>query len=287
MKKTFKIAISVLVCIAVIIASIAYITSHNIAVMEPKGAIGVQQRDLINTAFWLMSIVVIPVFIMTIAFAWRYRKGNKKAKHTPDWDHSYVAEIFWWGVPFIIIIFLAIITWTSSHALNPYKPIENGKKPIVIQVVALDWKWLFIYPEQGIATVNFIQFPVNTPLNFEITADAPMNSFWIPQLGGQIYAMPAMKTKLHLIANEIGVYRGSAANISGDGFAGMTFKAQASSQEDFDQWVQTAKQSSNQLNQSTYDQLMKPSSYHPVTLYVLTDGDLFNHILMKYDAPKK
>ena len=164
-----------------------------------------------------------------------------KAKHAPDWEHNYIAEYCWWGVPIVIIVILAVTTWKSSHDLNPFKPIESEKKPLAIQVVALHWKWLFIYPEQGIATVNFVQFPEKTPINFEITSDAPMNSFWIPQLGGQIYAMPAMRSKLHLIANEIGSFRGVSANISGKGFAGMTFTAKSSSEEDFDAWVQSGK----------------------------------------------
>ena len=154
-----------------------------------------------------------------------------------------------------------------------------------IQVVALQWKWLFIYPEEGIATVNFIQFPVDTPVNFEITADAPMNSFWIPQLGGMIYAMPAMRSKLHLIANEMGDFRGVSANLSGTGFAGMTFVAKSSSQADFEEWVHSVRHSNRTLTSESYNQLAMPSQNNPVASYVLLDNNLFEEILMKYMPP--
>ena len=217
----------------------------------------------------------------------RYRASQKKSKHTPDWEHNSIAECCWWGVPLVIVVILAVITWRSSHELNPYKPIDGDQKPLTIQVVALDWKWLFIYPEQGIATVNFVQFPEKTPISFEITADAPMNSFWIPQLGGQIYAMPAMRTRLHLIADEMGSYRGSSSNISGKGFAGMVFTAKSSSQEEFDEWVESVKQSSDHLTLEEYNQLAEPSEYNPVASYVLMQEDLFDQIIMKYIAPQQ
>jgi cytochrome o ubiquinol oxidase subunit II len=285
MKKSFKVALITLLFLVACAFTAMYISSHNIPVLDPKGMIGEKERDLIITASLLMLIVVIPVFILTWAFAWIYREGNVKAKHHPDWEHNYIAEYCWWGVPIFIIAILAVITWKSSHALNPFKPIETGKKPLTIQAVALEWKWLFIYPEQGIAAINFVQFPEKTPIHFEITSDAPMNSFWIPQLGGQIYAMPAMRSKLHLIAREPGNFRGCSANISGTGFAGMKFTAQSSSEEDFNQWVQTVKQSPKSLNLGEYQHLLNPSEYDPVAYYVLTQEDLFDQILMKYMQP--
>lgn len=285
MKKAFKIAISLIVLIAVIAFSIFYISTHDIIVLNSKGMIGIKERDLIITSSLLMLIVVIPVFILTWVFAWRYRESNEKARHEPDWEHNNIAEYCWWGIPFVIIVILAIITWRSTHELNPFRPIENGKKPLTVQVIALDWKWLFIYPEQGIAAVNLVQFPEKTPINFEITADAPMNSFWIPQLGGQIYAMPAMRTKLHLLANEEGTFRGSSANISGKGFAGMFFTAKATSEEEFDQWVDEVRQSPQNLDLETYNELVEPSEYNPVSLYVLSDQDLFEQVLNKYRMP--
>jgi cytochrome o ubiquinol oxidase subunit 2 len=241
----------------------------------------------LKIASLLMLIVIIPVFVLTWAFAWRYREGNTKAKHTPDWEHNYIAEYCWWGVPVVIVVILAILTWKSTHDLNPFTPLVNGKKPVSIQVVSLQWKWLFIYPEQGIATLNYVQFPEKTPINFEITSDAPMNSFWIPQLGGQIYSMPAMRSKLHLIANEPGSFRGVSANISGKGFAGMRFVAEASTDADFEKWVAGVKGSSNHLNWDGYQKLVEPSEYNSVEYYNLALPNLFDEILMKYMSPSQ
>jgi cytochrome o ubiquinol oxidase subunit 2 len=287
MKKIFKISSFILIVLAGIAVTGLYIGSHDIAVFNPQGVIGKKEIDLIVTCSLLMLIIVIPVFILMAFFAWRYREGNSKAVHAPDWEHNYVAEYCWWGVPLIIIAILAIITWKSSHELNPFRPIDSDVKPLKIQVVALQWKWLFIYPEQHIATINFVQFPEKTPIDFEITADAPMNSFWIPKLGGMIYAMPAMRTQLHLIADEIGSFRGVSANISGEGFAGMSFTAEATSLADFDKWVQSAAQSQKSLNADEYRQLVEPSSYNPIAAYVLGQDDLFDQIIMKYMAPAR
>jgi len=287
MKKTFKIVLIALFCIGIVAAGAYFILTSNIVVLDPKGWVGSKEADLIITASLLMLIVVIPVYVLTWFFAWRYREGARNVKHTPDWEHNYIAEYCWWGVPLIIVLVLAIITWKSSHELNPFKPLKSDVEPIEIQVVALQWKWLFIYPEEGIATVNFVQFPEKTPVNFEITSDAPMNSFWIPQLGGQIYAMPAMRTKLHLIADEQGSYRGRSANISGSGFAGMTFTAKASSEEEFQQWVNQVKRSGETLYFDDYLELVKPSSYVPVSTYSLGDEDLFDQIMEQYEPPKK
>lgn len=250
-------------------------------VLEPKGEIGVKERELIIVASLLMAIVGIPVIIATMIISWRYRAENKKAKYTPDWDKNHLAEAIWWGFPSLIVVFLSILCWKTSHELDPYKPIVTGVKPLRIQVVALQWKWLFIYPEEKIATVNFIQFPKDTPLNFEITADAPMNSFWIPQLGSQIYAMPGMMTKLHLIANETGTFRGCSANLSGSGFAGMTFSAKASSQEEYNQWVKSVRSSRASMTLDEYRQLAEPSAYQPVSTYALQEEGLFDWVVMK------
>ncbi len=254
----------------------------DIAVLNPKGLIALKQRNLIISVTAMMLIIVIPVFILTFLFVWKYREGNIKAKYAPDWDHDRKIELAWWSLPCAIILGVALLAWKATHELDPFKPITASKKPLKIQVVALQWKWLFLYPEERIASINFVHFPHQTPIDFEITADAPMNSFWIPQLGGQIYAMPGMRTELHLIANETGNFRGSSANISGEGFAGMTFIAKASSEEDFAHWVQTSQRSTNSLDQAEYDQLVKPSSYNPVISYSLADRDLYERIVTKY-----
>ncbi len=287
MKRTFVVILSILLAVAIVAVTALFVSTHNIPILEPKGLISMKERELIITCALLMLIVVIPVLILTFIFAWKYRVGNEKSKHAPDWEHNSIAECCWWGVPFVIIAILAVITWKTSHELNPFKPIVTGKKPIEIQAVALDWKWLFIYPEQGIATVNFVQFPEKMPINFEITADAPMNSFWIPQLGGQIYAMPAMRSKLYLLANEQGSYSGRSSNISGKGFAGMVFMAKSTSEAEFNQWVDSVKGSEKRLSMESYNELLKPSEYDPVAYYVLEDQNLFDQILMKYMAPKQ
>jgi len=286
MKLWARIVLTGLIFLSFVAFTFYYISNYNVPVLHPKGLIAAKERDLLITASLLMLIVIIPVFFFTMIFAWVYRDENKKAKYTPDWGHSNTAEFFWWGVPLLIITALAIITWKSTHDLNPFKPLTSTKKPLSIQVVALEWKWLFIYPEQNIATVNFVQFPKDVPINFEITADAPMNSFWIPQLGGQIYAMPAMRTKLHLIAHEEGDYRGSSANISGKGFAGMVFTARVSSEETFEDWVSKVKNSSESLDAESYSRLVMPSEYNPPAFYAPVSSQLFDKILEKYMVPE-
>ena len=260
---------------------------NTVAIFDPRGLIALQERNLIITAVLLMLIVVIPVFALTFIIAWRYRASNTDATYTPDHDHDLRAELVWWTIPCIIILILATITWKSTHELDPFRPLASHTKPITIQVVALDWKWLFIYPEQNIATVNFVQFPANTPVDFQITADAPMNSFWIPQLGGQIYAMAGMVTQLHLIADEVGSYSGASANFSGPGFSGMRFTAQSISQDDFDAWVQSVKQVPSTLSLDEYNTLSAPSEDTPIKYYSSTDKSLYNAIVMKFMAPPR
>jgi len=264
---------------------VVFISSQNMGVFNPKGIMALAERNLIVTATLLMLVVVVPVFILLAVFAWRYRASNIKAKYTPDWQSNTALEIIWWTIPTIIIITLGTITWKSSHALDPFKPLESNIPPITIEVVALDWKWLFIYPEQNIASVNFVQFPKDTPVNFRITADAPMNSFWIPQLAGQIYAMAGMDTRLHVMATEEGEYAGLSANYSGAGFSGMKFVAKASSQEEFDQWVQQVRQSPNTLNFYEYDKLAEKSRDNAVAYYSSVEDGLYGKIIMKYMVP--
>ena len=287
MKKKYLFAFFILLFVGLGLLIAFSVQSADVLVLQPKGLIAGKEKDLLILATLLMLIVVIPVFFLTFFIVWRYRASNTKAKYTPDWSHSHLFESIWWGFPFVIVIALSIVTWKACHELDPFKPLDVTTKPVPIQVVALQWKWLFIYPEHNIATVNFVQFPEKTPLNFEVTADAPMNSFWIPQLGGQIYAMPAMRTKLHLIADAPGEFTGSSANLSGKGFAGLRFTAKASSQEDFDEWVQSVKQSSPSLTLDAYNTLIEPSERNPVGYYVLKEEGLFDHIVMKYMMPEE
>jgi cytochrome o ubiquinol oxidase subunit 2 len=258
----------------------------NMTLLDPKGQVALDERNLIITATLLMLLVVVPVILMTFAFAWKYRASNKDATYAPKWSHSTKIEIVIWAVPAIIILFLGIVTYKSTHALDPYRPLESDVKPITVEVVALDWKWLFIYPEQGIATVNKLVFPAKTPVNFKITSDSVMNSFFIPGLGGQIYAMAGMQTKLHLISNENHEYEGISANYSGAGFTGMKFKATATSQADFDAWVAEVKKAPKQLEQAEYADLAKPSQDNPVALYSTVTPNLFQNIVDKYEGMK-
>jgi cytochrome o ubiquinol oxidase subunit 2 len=254
------------------------------AVLSAQGVIARQEWGVLLNAILLMLIAVIPTFFLLFFFAWKYREG-KTAKYSPEMQSSFGAGFLLWATPAVIIFFIGVLNWKSTHALDPYKPIASDRKPIIIQVVALQWKWLFIYPEQNIATVNFIEFPENTPVSFELTADAPMNSFWIPQLGGQMYAMPGMSTQLHLLANHTGEFNGSTAEISGAGFAGMRFVAKAASQADFDQWIKTLKQSPNILTLNSYGELAKPGMSNSPVYYSSVEQNLYNGVIAKFMAP--
>ncbi|MFM0500690.1 ubiquinol oxidase subunit II [Paraburkholderia caffeinilytica] len=255
----------------------------NLDVLDPKGSIGAAEKSLIGTATFTMLIVVVPVILMTLWFAWRYRASNRRAKYAPKWAHSTAIEVVIWTVPSIIILCLGILTWKTTHELDPYKPIESAVKPINVEVVALDWKWLFIYPDLGIASVNQLAFPVGTPVNFMITSDSVMNSFFIPQLGSQIYAMAGMQTQLHLIADHTGDYAGVSANYSGRGFSDMKFRALATNPEQFNAWVEKVKASSGRLGMDEYSTVAQPSEKEPVRYFSSVDPKLFHNIIAKYN----
>jgi cytochrome o ubiquinol oxidase subunit 2 len=284
-KPKLKVILPFLAILGVVALAVWYLRGVNIPVMQPQGLIGHKERNLMVFTVLLGLLIIIPVFAMAIVIAWRYREGNTKvrAKYTPDWDRHRLAEFTWWAIPFAIIAVLSVVTWTSTHNLDPWKPLNNSAKTMKIQVVSLDWKWLFIYPEQQIATVNFVQFPTGTPVDFEITSDSVMNSFWIPQLGSQIYSMPGMSTHVHLAADKNGDYRGSSANISGEGFAGMKFVARASSQASFDAWAKSL-QEAPVLDGGNYATLAQPSKNEPPAFYALGDKNLYGTILSKYMA---
>ncbi|MEX3899170.1 MULTISPECIES: ubiquinol oxidase subunit II [Paraburkholderia] len=255
----------------------------NLDILNPKGSVGLAERDLIATSVWAMLIVVVPVILMTLFFAWRYRASNRNAEYKPGWTHSTAIEVVVWTIPALIILFLAVLTWKSTHELDPYRPLESQVKPINVEVVALDWKWLFIYPDLGIASVNQLAIPVGTPVNFRITSDTVMNSFFIPQLGGQIYAMAGMQTRLHLIADHTGDYAGLAANFSGKGFSDMKFRTLASSPEEFNAWVEKVRASSDRLDMDRYHAVSEPSEKDPVRYFSTVDPKLFNNIIAKYN----
>lgn len=258
--------------------------TENIIVLDPKGPIAAQQRDLMVIATILVSIIIVPVMLLTVFIVWRYRdkKGNK-AKYAPNWAHSTTLELIWWGIPVVIIVILGAITVKYTYALEPSKPIESKKEELVIQVTSLDWKWLFQYPEQDIATINHIVIPEDTPVRFEITADGPMNSFWIPQLGGQMYAMSGMAMILYLEASEPGNYWGSGANFTGLEFAKMHFDVTATSDEEFYAWVDEIKSSQPVLTQAGYDELRLPAASEQMQYSAFPD-QLFENTVNKYAA---
>lgn len=264
--------------------SLLFLGGCDLVLLNPKGYIGHEIKTLIITSVCLMLLVVIPAIFMTLYFAFKYREGNN-AKYSPNWEHSNKVEVVIWGVPIIIIVILAVLTYHYTHKLEPSNPIPvsvSKKEPITIQVIALRWKWLFVYPEQGIATVNQVVFPEKTPVRFEITSDTAITSFIIPQLGSQIYAMAGMETKLHLIADGPGVYQGTAANFIGYGYSYMLFKAVSLSQENFNTWVADVKNGTAknlvdgkavetmELNPKTFATLRKERNkdfFYPVTFY--------------------
>jgi len=252
-------------------------------VLDPKGQVGVEEKWLIIICTLLMLIVVIPVIVLTLYFAWKYRASRDFEVYTPKWAHSTKIEAAVWSIPVLIIIVLGVITWKSTHALDPYKPLEGKGEHMTVEVVSLNWKWLFIYPEQGIATVNELVFPADKPVAFKITSEGTMNSFFIPQLGSQIYSMAGMETKLHLIADEPGTFMGISANYSGSGFTGMEFDAIATPTEgDFDAWVEKVKQQGGELDMAQYNALAKPTERHPVTYFADVEDNLFHTIIMRF-----
>ncbi|HWB38967.1 MAG TPA: ubiquinol oxidase subunit II [Candidatus Saccharimonadales bacterium] len=285
--KKLKLALIPLVLLAVLVGLLhAFLRRHNLAVLDAKGPVAEKERNLFYFGLGLSAIVVIPVYILTILIVWKYRESNHRPKkYRPDWDGSRLYEGLWWGIPWLIILVLSVVTWNSSQALDPYKKLSSGQASLSVEVVAMDWKWLFIYPEQQIASVNLLQLPVNTPVDFNITSDTVMNSFWIPNLGSQIYAMPGMNSELNLMATKPGDYRGSSANISGQGFADMDFTARAGSMTDFKTWVNQAKQSGKSLSLAAYSKLAKPSENTPVSYYSSISPDLYNHTILQYMAP--
>jgi cytochrome o ubiquinol oxidase subunit 2 len=278
-KKCFAFAGSLSLCAVLFLGGCS-----TILVLDPKGPIGESERFVIIAAILLMLIVVIPVFIMGFWFPRKYRASNTESIYMPKWSHSAKIELLMWGVPVAIVTALAILAWTSTHSLDPYKSIPSAGKPVNIEAVCLDWKWLFIYPDENIATVNQIAFPVNVPVSFRLTSDTVMSSFFIPQLGSQIYAMAGMQTRLHLLADSPGVYAGHNQQFTGRGYADMHFKANAVSVEEFQSWVQQVKQSPEKLDLNRYEELAKPSvGYDPVTYFSSVKPDLFEHILRTFN----
>ncbi|WP_183113402.1 ubiquinol oxidase subunit II [Sphingomonas sp. So64.6b] len=266
-------------------AALLLLGGCNWVVMNPMGDVAVQQRNLVIIATVLMLLIVVPVLALVGLFAWRYRASNKEARYEPDWDHSTELELVIWAAPLLIIICLGAVTWTGTHLLDPYRPIERiapgrkvapNVKPLEVQVVSLDWKWLFIYPEYGIATVNELAAPVDRPIMFRLTSSSVMNAFYVPTLAGMIYTMPSMETKLHAVINKAGDYEGFSSNYSGAGFSGMRFRFHGLSDADFAAWVARNKAAGNELSRASYLQLEKPTEKVPVMRFATVAPGLFD-----------
>jgi cytochrome o ubiquinol oxidase subunit 2 len=286
MKKYRKVLGGALIVLLAVLALAGWYLHHQlIPVLQPAGPIAEKERNLMIFCVLVSAVVVIPVFTLLGVFAWKYREGNPKAAYSPDLGGSAAAETVWWLIPTVIIAVISVVTWRSSYALDPFKPLASNKPALHIQVVALDWKWLFIYPGQNVASVNEAAVPVNTPVDFELTSDAVMSSFWDPQLGGQMYAMPGMSTQLNLEASKLGSFHGLAANISGKGFAGMTFTIKSMQPRSFNSWVAVARHTDRNLTNGQYALLARPSEDNPVSYYASVQPELYDTIMLKYMMP--
>lgn len=274
--------IAILLLAAEVLGIYFVLQSEDALLTHPKGVIAQRELEVIVRHIILMLIIVAPTVIAVLIVAWKYH-DQRNEDYDPEHSHGPFGELILWIIPSIIIAIMMFETWYVSHELDPHQPLKSDVKPLMIQVIALDWKWLFIYPEQGVATLNFIQFPDKTPINLSLTGDnSPINSFWIPQLSGQIYAMSGMITPLHIMADEPGIYSGRAAEINGEGLAHMTFVAKSSSQADFEKWIEEVKKSPLKLSDSTYKEIAERSINNKVALYSTVEKDLFNKIVMKY-----
>ncbi|GAU82657.1 ubiquinol oxidase subunit II [Bosea sp. BIWAKO-01] len=281
--------------ILTVLPVLAMLGGCQMVLLAPSGDVAVQQRNLLLTSTALMLLIIVPVMALIVFFAWRYR-ASANATYDPDWHHSLPLEVVIWAVPLLIIIVIGAITWMATHLLDPYRPLgrisaakpaaatrmsENAppQGPLVIQVVALDWKWLFLYPEQGIASLNEVVAPVDQPIEFRITSSTVMNSLFIPALAGQIYAMPGMQTKLNAVINHPGDFEGFSANYSGAGFSDMRFRFRGVDREGFEAWTRAAREKGGPLGREEYLVLERPSEREPTRQFRDVAPDLFQAIL--------
>lgn len=264
------------------------------AVLDPAGDVAAQQRDLIYASTALMLLIIIPVLVLIVVFAWRYRASSRKATYDPSFHHSTALELVIWSGPLLIIICLGALTWSSTHLLDPFRrldrisegrPTNAAEAPLRVQVVAMDWKWLFIYPELNVATVNELALPVDREVRFDITSTNMMNTFYAPTLAGMIYAMPGMRSTLHAVINRPGEYEGYSGNYSGAGFSGMRFRLIGLEGPAFDQWVRQAQATGAPLTTSTYLALEKPTEKHPITTFSAAPAGLFDRVVNRCVQP--
>jgi cytochrome o ubiquinol oxidase subunit 2 len=262
-----------------------FLTACDRGILDPAGPVGHAEKTILINSTAIMLAIVIPVIIATVAFAWWFRRGNKKATYLPDWEYSGAIELVVWSIPALTVMLLGGIAWIGSHDLEPSKPLRSTVPALKVDVVSLDWKWLFIYPDQGIASVNQLVVPVGTPVSFRLTSATVWNSFFVPQFGTMIYTMPRMTTRLNLQADRQGVYDGLSSHFSGDGFPGMTFKAHVVPPQQFAAWAQGARGKGSALDGRAYAELSKPSSYVAPTTYGAVAPGLFDAIVA--DRPEQ
>ena len=255
------------------------LSSCNRGILDPVGPVAAAEKQILINSTAIMLAIIIPTMIATVAFAWWFRRGNKKATYRPDWEYSGAIELVVWAIPALTVMLLGGIAWIGSHDLDPGKPLKSDKPALNVEVVSLDWKWLFIYPDQGVATVNQLVVPAGTPVSFKLTSATVWNVFFVPQMGTMIYTMPRMATRLNLQADKPGTFGGISAHFSGDGFPGMEFKVQSLPPDQFAMWAQGARGQGPVLDGRGYAHLSKPSSYVKPTTYGAVAPGLFDAIV--------
>ncbi len=248
-------------------------------VLDPRGPVGASAKLILVDSLAIMLVIVVPTIVATLGFAWWFRASNSRAVYKPDWEFSGQLELIVWAIPALVITFLGGIAWYGSHALDPFKPLPSTTQPLEVEVVSLDWKWLFIYPGEGVAAVNQLVLPVGAPVHFRLTSSGVMNSFFVPQLGSQIYAMSGMTSQVNLQADQAGTYRGLSAQFSGDGFASMHFDVHAVPADAYVKWVAETKANGPILDRAAYAALAQPGVPAAPSTYKSVDPDLFNLIV--------
>ena len=266
---------------AAVAAACMAVPSRAAGVLDPQGPVSSAERLILLNATGIMLVVVLPVIVLTLVFAWWYRASNKRAAYRPDWSYSGHIELVVWAIPAMVVILLAAVAWTGSHELDPARPLEAGAEPIRIEVVSLDWKWLFIYPEQQIAAIDELVVPTGTPIEFVLTSATVMNSFFVPQLGSQIYTMPGMTTRLNLLADHPGDYAGLSTNFSGEGFSNMRFVVRAVPAAEFTAWLARTRDAGPPLDAEAYARLARADSNAKTQIYRSVDPSLFQRIVKK------
>jgi cytochrome o ubiquinol oxidase subunit 2 len=270
--------------IGVLPAGAMLLTGCSYGVLNPQGPVGANEKLILADATAIMLSVVVPVIACTLAFAWWFRAKNPRARRRPDWEYSGRIEFVTWCIPALIVLFLSGIAWIGSHDLDPPKQLAGAGTPIEVEVISLDWKWLFIYPEERIATVNQLVIPVNTPVHFKLTSGSVMNSFFVPQLGSQIYTMPGMTTQLNLLASRRGTFNGLSAQFSGDGFSDMHFDVRSVPAEEYRAWLTSTHSGGSRLDSSTYMRLAEPSRSDPPTSFGQVTSGLFESVVRSHGA---